>query len=620
MQRWHPVPPAVYSLVEQTAGSVLLESGPNAEPGAQSQLFLKPSQILTALSPEQLDLVLAQVEAAVRSGTYAVGYFGYECGAWAEPASRPRMPEPRQPIAWIGLYDQSFVFDHQLGVFTGSAPAELNRFVAPEVSVTDGIEVAAGLDEVEYGLRIEIIHDAIRTGDVYQLNLTFPLQFTAAERPASLYARLRRSQSAPYGAFVNLDEGRCVLSFSPELFFRIEEDADGRRIVTKPMKGTAPRGRTNAEDRAQAEWLTNDAKNRAENVMIVDLLRNDLGRVCRFGSVEVPELFKVTRHETLWQMTSTVSGKLHEDLTCADILRALFPSGSVTGAPKVRAMQLLADLEGSPRGVYTGAIGYFGPHGAEFNVAIRTLELDRGQVRMSVGSGIVIDSNAHDEYCECLLKAQFLTRQQFEFELIETLRWDGGYPLLELHLDRLCDSAEYFGFTCEPTGVQNSLLQLAASFPPDEMRKVRLLLNREGTLHLFHEVLTAADLAEPVRLCVSTERTNANDRFLFHKTTHRLIYATGFAAARAAGYDDALFLNTDGQVTETAIGNIFIVRDGKWFTPPIECGLLAGVYRRKLLGERREIEERRLTLEDVKTADCVYVCNAVRGLRRAIVE
>jgi para-aminobenzoate synthetase/4-amino-4-deoxychorismate lyase len=384
------------------------------------------------------------------------------------------------------------------------------------------------------------------------------------------------------------------------------------------MKGTAARGRTSAEDAEIAERLRNDAKNCSENVMIVDLLRNDLGRLCAFGSVRVEELFATERYPTLWQMTSTVTGELRADVGYYDIFRALFPCGSVTGAPKVRAMQLLGQMENSPRGVYTGAIGFFSREQTVFNVAIRTLEVNGGNARMGVGSGIVIDSNAADEYRECLLKAEFLTKREEPFSLIETLKWDGGFSLLELHLDRLEDSAAYFGFDCDREEVKAALMEAASGFGDVGARRVRLLLDAKGCVHV--EAAAFGAQGESGVVCIAAQRTDPRDRFLFHKTTRRALYDAALKAATAAGFTDVLFLNQDEQVTEGAISNVFVEKDGRWYTPPIECGVLSGVYRRYLLETRPGIEERVLYLDDVRNADGIYLTNALRGLRRLTID
>ncbi len=533
MQRWYPLPAGVYGLVERTPGAVLLESAPSGGAEARSRLFLSPERILMASDSASLDGLFREIESAVQRGHFAAGYFSYECGECFEPKAALRPSLPGQPLAWFGIYPRCH---------------------------------------------------------------TFPLRFEADSSPATLYAALRARQPVDFGAFLHCESGRWILSFSPELFFRTDEEVGKRRIITRPMKGTARRGRTTAEDRSLAEWLRHDAKNRSENVMIVDLLRNDLGRLCQFGSVLVDELFAVERHPSLWQMTSTVSGELRPGVSyrdifralfpsgsvtgARDIFRALFPSGSVTGAPKVRAMQLLARLEEEPRGVYTGAIGFFSHEQTVFNVAIRTIELNGAQGRMGVGSGIVIDSVAADEFRECALKAQFLTHSTEPFSLIETMLWDGDYPLLELHLDRLQDSADYFDFGCDRVAIKARLMRVAEGFGDALPRRMRLTLAADGEVHIGHEALCVESpaLKEPLRVYIAAQRTDATDRFLFHKTTNRAVYAEAFNAARHAGFEDVIFLNEDGQVTEGAISNIF------------------------------------------KSADSVYLSNAVRGLRRVVID
>lgn len=477
------------------------------------------------------------------------------------------------------------------------------------------------LVEAEYTRRIEAIHEWIRSGDVYQLNFTAPFRLRTEEPVAALYARLRARQPARYGAFIHWRNGRHILSFSPELFFRVDRDGQKRRITARPMKGTAPRGRSTGGDRAIADWLRNDEKNRSENLMIVDLLRNDLGRVARTGSVRAEELFAVERLPTLWQMTSTISAELREEVGFEEIFRALFPCGSITGAPKIRAMQLIAGLEDGPRGVYTGTIGFFSPQTTVFNVAIRTLEMESGRGTMGAGSGIVIDSKAAEEYRECLLKAEFLTRQRADpFSLVETMRWEGNYSLLELHLDRLTDSAEYFDFECDRTAVKAALEAHARQFTGGAARRVRLLLGGDGGLEIGDQILPETSGEATVRVRIASQRTDAADPMLFHKTTHRPVYGPAFEAAAHEGFADVLFFNTRGELTEGAISNVLVVKEGRWFTPPVDCGLLCGVYRRHLLESKPEIEERVLSEDDLRAADAVYIANSVRGLRRAEIE
>jgi para-aminobenzoate synthetase/4-amino-4-deoxychorismate lyase len=623
MNRWHPLPHEIYSFVEKNPGSVLLES---ARPGSSciSRLFAEPDQVIEVRDLTQVQALFSEIEEAVCRGGFAAGYFAYECGEYFEPAATLRRPSGL--LAWFGIYGRCIRFDHSIGAFLDPAPSfgqqERGRDRTSMVKSDAWHSVVDfSLDGHEFADRVEQTHEWIRAGDVYQLNFTFPIRVQVAENPAALFARLRTAQPVDYAAFVHPQIGRHVLSFSPELFFRVDQDGDKRRITTQPMKGTARRGRTTAEDREIAAWLHNDPKNRAENVMIVDLIRNDLGRICSFGSIRVENLLEVERYATLWQMTSTITGDLRADAGCEEILRALFPCGSVTGAPKVRAMQLLAaEIENEPRGVYTGAIGYFSRRQTVFNVAIRTLELENNNGTMGVGSGIVIDSDPETEYQECLLKAEFLVQTAEKFSLIETMRWDGEFRLLELHLDRLLDSAAYFDFPCDRAGVTSELLGAASEFTDGETRKVRLLLDAEGCVEIESERLTEQAGSDSVRVCMASQRTDPADRFLFHKTTRRDLYNAAFAAVAAEGFADLIFLNMRDEVTEGAISNIFVEKSGQWYTPPLECGVLPGVYRRHLLQTRQDVQEKILLLDDLKAADSVYICNAVRGLRRALIE
>jgi para-aminobenzoate synthetase/4-amino-4-deoxychorismate lyase len=698
MKRRHPLPAEVYALVEHTPATVLLEGGKlshsesNEKPGSEkpwTRLFTAPARVCAAWNAAEIPALFAELESAVAAGLSAAGFFSYECGNCFEPKAAMRPSREGQPLAWFGIYEQSYVFDHEAGAFLDGEPSELARFrnkascatehdyvgrsethsagslvsghdsgsceecspagslvsghdfsraegaakeeraLAPEESLT----AEFALTEAEYARRIAAIHELIRAGDVYQLNFTAPFQIKVQGSIAAHYARLRARQPVDYGAFLHWQTGRHILSFSPELFFRIENEGPTRRIVTRPMKGTARRGRTTREDREIAEWLRNDPKNRSENVMIVDLLRNDLGRVARTGTVHADRLFDVERYSTLWQMTSTVSAELRPEVGFQDIFRALFPSGSVTGAPKVRAMQLLAQLEDAPRGVYTGAIGFFSPQQTVFNVAIRTLELDGGCGTMGTGSGIVIDSDAAGEYRECLLKGEFLTgpahrttnsfiaSQPDKLFLIETMLWNGAYPFIELHLDRLTDSAEYFGFACDRDAIRTALEKHALQSAGCAPRKVRLLMiDPDGNVRIGSEPLQPnPDPNRIARACISPYRTDPDDPTLYHKTTQRPIYALHYLQATERGFDDVVFLNLRGELTEGAISNVFIEKDGRWSTPPVECGLLAGVFRRHLLETRPEIEERVLLLNDLRQADGVYIANAVRGLRRATI-
>jgi para-aminobenzoate synthetase/4-amino-4-deoxychorismate lyase len=663
MSRRHSPPAELYALVEHTPATVLLEDAESAtanpsatEPhSGSSRLFIAPLRVLIANDSAELPNLFAEIERAVAAGQFAAGFFSYECARFFEPTVPMRRGQfQAQPLAWFGIYDRCYSFDHRTGSFPNGDPPGIEQIRAtnshPYASTEPHLETSLTLTDHEYAERIAAIHEWIRAGDVYQLNFTVPMQVHLEDSSAALYQRLRSRQPVPYGAFLHYQPNRRILSFSPELFFRVDHVGATRRITTRPMKGTAPRGKTNLEDRNLAEWLSNDAKNRSENVMIVDLLRNDLGRLCSYGSVRAESLFTVERYPTLLQMTSTVTGELRPGVGFQEIFRALFPCGSITGAPKVRAMQLIAGLEDRPRGIYTGAIGFFSRERTVFNVAIRTLVLEGEHGTMGIGSGVVIDSDPAGEFRECLLKAEFLTRATNPptdtFSLIETMLWNGEFPLIELHLDRLEDSAHYFGFPCDRIAAKTALLAHAASFSNDlsapsvphlsaewvgsqesqrikHPRKVRLLLNRDGNLEIESELLPASTItgrAKPARVRIAPQRTDPDDPMYFHKTTHRPLYGEAFKAAVEAGFDDVLFVNLRGEVTEGAINNIFIEKDGCLFTPPIECGLLPGVHRRHLLEAEPSTTERVLYLEDLRTADAIFLSNAVRGLRRAAID
>jgi para-aminobenzoate synthetase / 4-amino-4-deoxychorismate lyase len=662
MNRWYSPPAELYALVDHEPATILLEcektvpTNPLAQVNPQefcSRVFTRPLRVCVVNEPAEIPSLFVEIERAVAAGQYAAGFFAYECGACFEPKTGLRPSRSGDPLAWIGIYDRCYLFDHRTGAFLDGDPPGLSKICIPvdDHNPPPGPQLtcALALTERQYAERITAIHELIRAGDAYQINFTVPLRIHAQSSPAALYRQLRASQPTPYGAFLHTQPNRRILSFSPELFFRLENHGESRRILTRPMKGTAPRGRTTQEDRVQSDWLRNDAKNRSENVMIVDLLRNDLGRLCHYGTVRTESLFAVERYPTLWQMTSTVTGELRSEVDFSRIFRALFPCGSITGAPKVRAMQLLAHLEDEPRGVYTGAIGFFSKEQTVFNVAIRTLDLEgQGgehhgiQGTMGIGSGIVIDSDPAAEFRECLLKAEFLTRAQDAlpggFSLVETLLWHNGYPLIELHLDRLEDSAAYFAFLCDRAAIRAALQAKANTFaqalgapglvsetwestdlPASKSpRKVRLLLDHDGAFHITSEPISPNPT--PARVGIASQRTDPRDPMLFHKTTHRPLYAEVLKAATQAGYDDALFLNLHGEVTEGAIHNIFIEKDGQLFTPPIESGLLPGIHRRHLLETQPNVEERPISLDDLRHADAIYLSNAVRGLRPAIVD
>jgi len=581
--------------------SVLLEGLRGSAGFGSPMLFSRPRAILRADSPDAVLPALQAAEQYRLGGYYLAGYVAYEAGYAFEERLRA-LPAGSGPLVWLGVYDRQVPYALSAGsVSPVCIPSEEARTISPSFWA--------------YRLAIAAILDYIAQGDVYQINYTGLIAFPFEGDPFSLYRQLRLRQKTDYAAYIRHDTCH-VLSLSPELFFQVH----GGRITTKPMKGTIRRGRTAGEDRIFAHQLQTCQKNRAENTMIVDLLRNDLGRICMTGSVTTESLFDVERYETLHQMTSTISGQLRQGIGIPDLFRNLFPCGSVTGAPKLRAMEIIHELEYAPRGVYTGAIGYAAPDGDMiFNVAIRTVTVEDGVAVLGVGSGIVADSDPDAEYRECQLKAAFLSPEipTERFQLVETMRFEQGIRLLRLHLDRLLASAEYFGFRADRELIRKAIQSCVAGLDPEAIHKIRLLLSCDGTCELDVNAFEA-DQAVPVRIGLSVHRVSSDAVFQYHKTTAREAYNSELNHAHEKGLFDVLFLNERDEVTEGCITNLFIETDGRLLTPPVSCGLLGGVYRRYVLETNRDAGEAVLTLRDLRAADRIFVCNAVRGMLPAV--
>jgi len=518
--------------------------------------------------------VLHFAESEARSGAHVAVMISYEAAPAFDSALITHEPSDF-PLAW------ATVFEQEPDSVQASSPVAASAWT-PRVS------------REEYEAAVARIHEHIAAGDTYQVNYSFPLTSSFSGDPYAWYRNLCLAQGAPYSVYLDLGRFK-VLSLSPELFF----ERRGNHVVTRPMKGTIARGRWLQEDLEFAETLQQSVKDRAENVMIVDLLRNDLGKVSVPGSVRVSSLFDVERFETVWQMTSTVEATLREGTSLVELMTALFPCGSVTGAPKIRTMQIIRELEPFPRGAYTGAIGFLRPGGdCIFNVAIRTVVVDTetNAATCGVGGGVVIDSTAEREYEECLVKSRFLHAEPVEFQLFESmLLEDGEYFLLERHVQRLRDSAEYFGFgfseaqiraDLERIGVENSL----GSW------KVRLTLSKDGWIE---SDVSSIQPVETRSVVLAANPVNSADRFLFHKTTKR------------AQVENTIFWNERGEITESNIANVVIQIDGELYTPPVESGLLAGTFRNQLLAEGK-IKERVITIEDIKNAQQFFLINSVR--------
>lgn len=559
-------------------------------PGVGWLHFRQPRRILAIHNLPDILPALREIEAQVESeNLYAAGWLAYAAAPAFDPALSVHPPPSDLPLLWFGLYP---------------APVTLSGLPAPSGSHQLGA-CTPSVSRADYDSAIAAIKAHIARGETYQVNYTFRLRLPFAGDAWSLFHSMVRAQAAGYAAYV--DAGRFVAcSASPELFFT----QTGDLLESRPMKGTAPRGRTLSEDKAQSNWLCASEKNRAENVMIVDMIRNDLGRIAQIGSVRVPALFSAERYPTLWQMTSVVQARSPKPVS--QTLAALFPCASITGAPKVSTMRIIAALESAPRGLYTGAIGFIAPgRVAQFNVAIRTALIDRatGQAEYGVGGGVVWDSTPGGEYDEALLKARVLTAPpRPTFCLLETLLWTPktGFWLREQHITRMAASAEYFGFPVTPQKIAAHLKKAAAGFSAPQ--RVRLLLDENG--NLAHESANFTPNPAPLRAALAAEPVHSMDIFLFHKTTHRQVYDR--ARAAHPNQDDTLLFNERGELTELTMGNLVAEMDGGLFTPPLDCGLLPGVLRAELLAHG-EIAERVIHKEDLAQCKKIYRINSVRG-------
>lgn len=570
--------------------------------------LVEPVGVLEATRAGEVVAVLDAAEAAAGRGLWVAGFVSYEAAPGLDPALVVRDRDPRDafaalPLAWFAMFER----------------AEETTLPLPR---DEGVEAApAGTwapttSRERYESSVDRIRELIAAGETYQVNHTMRLRSRVEGDARGLYRDLCYAQRGAYSAYLDLGQYR-VLSASPELFF----ERRGGSIVTRPMKGTAPRGRWPEEDRAAADRLLASAKDRAENAMIVDLLRNDLGRISRTASVTWEDVFQVERYETVWQLTTTVSAELDPGIRLGDVFRGLFPSGSVTGAPKVRTMEIIRDLEDSPRGIYCGTVGYLAPASsgrpdARFNVAIRTVTVDTVSTtaEYGVGGGITWDSDAGAEYEEVVAKSRVLTARRPDFELLETMRFEPGEGVrhLDRHLERLSASSAYFDFRLDEFDVREAVEKTVASAAAAPMR-VRIALRKDGTVRVAATPVTGDP--DVIRLAIDDVAQDPRDVFLFHKTSRRERYEA--ARGRHPDVDDVLLTNDRGEITESTIANVAARIDGRWVTPPLEAGLLPGIGRAIVLEEGRLVEGV-LTIADVRTADELALISDARGWRRAV--
>lgn len=583
-----------------STGTILLHDNLNA--AGQSLLFSAPRETLVAYDAASARTALERLASAASEGLWAAGYLAYELGFLFEERLQQFLPErTKTPLLWFGLYESP------------------QRPSAPEIAAVlakagDGSarDIRPRLDFPAYGRAFTRVKELIASGDTYQVNLTLKADFQVEGDPLGLYRALAASQPVAYGAYIHAGDHH-VLSRSPELFV----SGTGHLLKARPMKGTLKRGNSIVADDMGRAALAGDEKNRAENLMIVDLLRNDLGRIAETGSVKVTDLFTVETYRSLHTMTSGIEARLKEGTDMLAVLENLFPCGSVTGAPKLRAMEIIQDVEAGPRGLYTGSIGYITPNGDfAFNVAIRTAVIDEnGHGEIGIGGGIVADSVARDEYDEALLKLKFLADPAPPVTLIETFKWtpDEGYALLDRHLDRLLASAAYFALHATREEVADYLTAAATEWQGP--MRVRLTLSDEG---LDLAAVSLPPSASEFRFAMAKEHLDSGLLWLAHKTTNRAFYDQPRQRAHDEhGLDELVFCNERGELTEGSFTNLFVELGGRLMTPPLTAGLLPGTLRAQLIASGK-VEERVLTLVDLEQAEAIFLGNSVRGLIPAI--
>ncbi|SIN68052.1 para-aminobenzoate synthetase / 4-amino-4-deoxychorismate lyase [Parasphingorhabdus marina DSM 22363] len=580
-------------------GPFILLDDARATHAAPPRIYRHPVEIVTASSPDELAAGLTRIAEAQGEGLHAAGYLSYEAGLAMEPKLAPRLPDNRPcPLLWFGLFED----------FESPDPASLAEAFPDPAGAWLG-QLRPRLSRDQYDQAFDAVQEYIAAGDIYQSNLTFLADARFRGHPLALYAAIRERARAGYGGIV-FDGTNWILSFSPELFFA----SKGNRITARPMKGTAARVADETADAAVREELRSDPKQRAENLMIVDLLRNDLSRVASPGTVRVPDLFHVETYPTIHQMTSTVQADLRPGRSAVDLLRQIFPCGSITGAPKIRAMEVIDELEKDQRGIYCGSIGRIDASGdSAFNVAIRTFFGKQGEEKLSIGlgSGIVADSVRGDEWRECLAKGRFAkvgigAEEPVPVDLIETMAFDPaeGIARLEEHLTRMKASAAALEYEFDRHAARNNIQ--AVTFHQEQPAMVRLMLSRSGMTSIELKPLPEP-MSEPVRCQLVPLKADAADYRLHHKTSDRRVYA-------ADDLDDGVhpvFVDAEGYVTEGAIWNVFVERDGQLLTPPLSRGLLPGVLRRELVEQGKAVEA---DLRAKDLADGFLLGNSVRGL------
>lgn len=563
-----------------------------------SYLFIDPVETVTIKTTRSLEKKLEKIDSLIKEGYSSYSIINYEAGYLFEKKLHPLLDGKENLIQFFFCNPKNVlkIRSSSLSVNNTNQSFEIKNF---KINNT----------RQEFRKNINAIKKYIKQGDTYQVNYTVKGKFNFHGDLSDLFIKLSYSQSALYSAFIN-NKDKTILSLSPELFFEI----DGKSITARPMKGTVRRGYDIQADKMNKYNLLNSEKNRAENVMIVDLLRNDLGRISKSGSVQVPRLFDIEKYETLYQMVSVISSRLKKEVTISEVIKNIFPCGSITGAPKISTMGIINRIEKEPRGIYTGSIGFIHKKNKIFNVAIRTLVINKESVKgeLGLGSGIVWDSDVEQEFQETILKSRFLTKPESEFELFETMLLENGkILLLEEHLIRLKSSASFFLFRYDDNKIQKAIHKTILNSDSHKKQKVKLLINKWGEVKIdISDVLVPP---EKIKVIISKSRIKTGNKYQYFKTTNRKIYDKENIFFSRRGFFDIIYFNERSELAEGAITNIFLKRGDTYFTPPVTSGILPGVYRKFMLRSNSSVKEKVLYFEDLMSAEEIILTNALKG-------
>ncbi len=567
---------------------------------AVSYLLLRPIEIVSVYKKDDLDYAFKLIQKLIKKNYFGYSLINYEAGFLFEQKLEVFLKDENKKLIQFVFFDES-----------GTRKLKSSKIIFDDRTKTGYLISGFRMNksEAQFTDDIQKIKQHIKEGDTYQVNYTVKGKFKFSGSPSLLFQKLLFNQSARYSAIINNDE-EFIVSLSPELFF----SKRGKRILSKPMKGTIHRGLNHSSDSLLEKELVTSEKDRAENVMIVDLIRNDFGKICNFGSVTVPELFKTEKYESLYQLVSTVRGRLKRKTKIREIIKSIFPCGSVTGAPKIRTMEIINEIEKENRDIYTGSIGLITPQEIKMNVAIRTVTLSKsnGEGVIGLGSGIVWDSDPNKEYEEVLLKSNFLTHQLDYFEIFETMRYENGsIKFISEHLNRMKIASDYFLFKYNYKNIVVELEKSILTLDKNVVKKIKLSLTKWGEIKI--EISDITEINDEVSMIISESRINSGDPFRYFKTTNRKLYDDEYSIFKSDGFYEVLYLNEREEVTEGSRSNIFLRKGNSWFTPPSTAGILPGIFRKYFMLTNSDVSEKSLRIEDLIKADELILTNALRG-------